>query len=84
MPLDSLDHEFRPLADWPRDLHFSTGRTERILQNQLPPRPDYRSYTGSTSALATASEFAEPDFGDMAAEHRAADRERKRAKRVGA
>jgi hypothetical protein len=61
MPLDDLPPEFRPLAPWPASLRFPPdGRTERILQNQLPPRPDARSYTGSTAALAADAEFADP------------------------
>jgi hypothetical protein len=81
MPLDDTRPEFIPLAPWPDGIHFSMGPTERILQNQLPPRPDPVSYTGSTAALAADAEFAERSDGDFAAERRERDTERKRRKR---
>jgi hypothetical protein len=76
--------EFRPLASWPPGLRFLSGPTERVMQAQLPPRPDAHSYTGSTADLAANSEFAERGGGDFAVERRARDTERKRRKRVGA
>jgi hypothetical protein len=51
--------EFRELAPMPPTVRYLAGPTERILQNQLPPRPDARSYTGSTAALAADAEFGE-------------------------
>jgi hypothetical protein len=45
------------------------------MQAQLPYKPDYRTYTGSTSALAAAAEFAERE-GALPAERRATDAER--------
>jgi hypothetical protein len=82
-PLDTPRPDFRLLAPWPPGTRFLNGRTERILQNQLPPRPDARSYAGSTADLAANSEFAERSAGDFAAEHRARDAERQRRKRAG-
>jgi hypothetical protein len=81
MSLDDARPEFRPLAPWPTGIHFSTGPTERVMQNRLPSRPDYRSYAGSTADLAANSEFAERSEGDFAAERRARDAERQRRKR---
>jgi hypothetical protein len=81
VPLDAPCPEFRELFPWPDGLRYLNGRTERILQNWLPPRPDYRSYTGSTAAQAADADLAEPGGGDFAAERRVRDAERKRPKR---
>jgi hypothetical protein len=60
MPIDAPRPEFRPLAPWPPGIRFLDGPVERILQNQLPPRPDgRRSCTGSTAGLTADSTFAE-------------------------
>jgi hypothetical protein len=80
MPPDNIPSEFVPLAPWPADLRFRPGPTERIIQNQLPPRPDACSYTGSTAGLTADAEFAERSEGDFAAERRARDAERQRRK----
>jgi hypothetical protein len=69
----------RPLASRPPGLRYLNGPTERILQNQLPPRPDACSYTGSTAGLSLESEFAERGGEDLIEERRARDAERKRA-----
>jgi hypothetical protein len=84
MPLDDTRPEFRPLSPWPAGVRFLNGRTERILQAQLPPRPDARTYTGSSAGLAADAEFAERSGGDLAAEQRVRDAERQRRKRAGA
>jgi hypothetical protein len=65
MPLDALRSDFRELAPWPSGIRFLNGPTERILQNQLPPRPDNpsRSLLGSTANLAADSAFAERSSG---------------------
>jgi hypothetical protein len=83
MPLDVLDPEFRELTPLPRTRYLA-GPTERVMQAQLPARPDPVSYIGSTAALAAASELAEPDYGDMAAERRVRDAARQRRKRASA
>jgi hypothetical protein len=83
MPLDDDARlEFRELIPRPDTWYFSVRAERILLQAQLPPRPDYRSCTGSTGALATTSEFAERDWGDGAVERRARDTERKRRKRA--
>lgn len=76
--------EFHPLAPWPPGLRFLNGRTERIIQNQLPPRPDdpTRTLTGSSAGLAADSDLAERSEGDFAIERRARDAERARQKRA--
>jgi hypothetical protein len=84
MPLDAPRPEFRELAPWPPGIRYLNSRTERILQNQLPPRPDACSYTGSTAGLAADAEFAERSYEDSAAEHRVQDAERQRRKRTAA
>jgi hypothetical protein len=85
MPLDNPRPEFRELAPWPDGLRFLDGRTERVMQAQLPPRPDGpRSYTGSTAGLAADAEFAERSGGDFTEERRATDAERQMAKRAAA
>jgi hypothetical protein len=83
MPLDAPRPEFHPLAPWP-PVRFLNGRTERIVQNQLPPRPDPVSYTGSSAGLTADAEFAERGGGDFAPERRARDAERQKRKRAGA
>jgi hypothetical protein len=84
MPGSDEHPEFRPLAPWPPGLRYLNGPTERILQNQLPPRPDACSYTGSTAGLSLESEFAERWGEDLIEERRARDAERKRRKRAAA
>jgi hypothetical protein len=84
-PSTPIAPEFRPLAPWPPGTRFLDGRTERILQNQLPPRPDARSYTGSSAALTADSAFAERSVGESdPAESLAKDAARQRQKRTAA
>jgi hypothetical protein len=83
MPLDPRP-EFRPLAPWPPGLHFLNAPTERVMQGQLPPRPDACSYTGSSAGMAADAEFAERSGGDFTAERRTRDAERQRQKRAAA
>jgi hypothetical protein len=83
-PLDTLLPEFRELTPMPPGTRFLNGRTERILQNRLPPRPDACSYTGSTADLAAQSALAELSGADLIAERRARDAESQRRKRAGA
>jgi hypothetical protein len=59
MPLDAPRPEFREVAPMPPSIRFLNGPTERILQGQLPPRPDARSYTGSSAGLTADAAFAE-------------------------
>lgn len=84
MPLADPRPEFRPLAPWPPGTRFLDGPVERVVQGRLPPRPDARSYTGSSAALAADSALAERSEGDFAAERRARDAERQRRKRAAA
>ena len=86
MPLDAPRPEFRELAPWPPALRFLSGPTERILQNQLPHRPDNPSHSliGSAAGLAADAEFAERSGGDFTAERRTRDAERQMAKRTAA
>jgi hypothetical protein len=70
---------------WPLGIRFLNGPVERILQSQLPPRPDGpRSLTGSAAGLAADAALAEPGGGDFAAERRARDAERQGRKMAGA
>jgi hypothetical protein len=70
MPLDAPRPEFRPLTPWPPGIRFLNGPTEQILQGQLPPRPDARSYTGSTAALTADAALAERGAGELIVERR--------------
>jgi hypothetical protein len=63
--------EFREIIPWPPGLQYLDGPTERVMQGQLPPRPDYRSYVGSSADLAANHEFAERGGGDLVEERRA-------------
>jgi hypothetical protein len=62
-PVAQFDHrpEFRPIAPWPAGLRFRNGPTERVMQGQLPPRPDHPdlSLIGSSAGQAADSELAE-------------------------
>jgi hypothetical protein len=70
-PTDRSDRpEFRPLAPMPPGVRFLDAPTERIMQAQLPPRPDASSYTGSSAGLTADAEFAERGGGDFSAERR--------------
>jgi hypothetical protein len=84
MPIHAPRPEFRELAPWPAGLRFLDGPVERIKQNRLPPRPDSRSYAGSSAGLTADSAFAEPGVGDLTAERLAQDAERQRRKRATA
>jgi hypothetical protein len=84
MPLDDHHPEFRQLAPMPPGVRYHYGPVERILQNQMPPRPDAHSYSGSTGALAADAELAEAGWGELTAARRARDAARKRRKRAAA
>jgi hypothetical protein len=85
-PLDPRP-DFRELAPWPPGIRFLDGPAERILQGQLPPRPDHpaRTLTGSSAGQATDADLAERSQGDLiAARARARDAEQQRRKRAAA
>jgi hypothetical protein len=82
MPLDAPRPEFRELAPWPPGTRFLDGRAERILQGQMPPRPDARPYIGSAAGLTADSALAELSAGDLTAERLAKDAARQRRKRA--
>jgi hypothetical protein len=75
-----------PLAPWPPGIRFLDGPAERILQGQLPARPDNpsRPLLGSAASLTADSALAELSGGDLTAERRARDAERQRRKRAAA
>jgi hypothetical protein len=62
-PVARFDHrpEFRQLAPWPPGLRYRNGPVERILQGQLPPRPDNPACAliGSSAGQAADDALAE-------------------------
>jgi hypothetical protein len=62
-PVARFDHrpDLKLLAPWPPSLRFRDGRTERILQNRLPPRPDNPAHAliGSSAGQAAEDPLAE-------------------------
>jgi hypothetical protein len=57
--------EWRALREWPPDVRFLSSRTERIMPQRLPPRPEgiSRSAMGCGTGACADERFAEDDPG---------------------
>jgi hypothetical protein len=62
-PVAKFNHrpDLKLLAPWPPGIRFRDGPVERILQNQLPPRPDNPAHAliGNSGGACADAELAE-------------------------
>ena len=53
--------DLRELRPWPSGIRFSDARSERVIEQAMPPRPVVRAY-GSSGAMCVQARFAESEI----------------------